>query len=353
MKRAHRIFGRLGMAGFSLVELMISIVLGLLITGAAVSMFLSFSRTYTASESLSRAQENARVAFELMARDLREVGTIPCSRYAAVTNVVNGAGGSWWKPWGDGETGGIVGSFVGFDNGALAGSLAGTDAIQTISGSSVATFVAAHDAVNADFTVTPASHGFAVGDILMVCDYNQGAIFQMTSGAGNHIFHNNSGTPGNCSKGLGFAIPAVCTPVGRPHTFPDNSTIVRLQATRWYVAANGRGGNSLFRVALRGSAVAAPEEVVEGVVDMQVRYLVVGASSYAPASNDNSPSAIAKWSNVTGARVSLIIAGAERVTDSSVAQPSMDACHTGYTPPSDGRFYRCVQHTIALRSRNT
>ena len=350
MKRSHRISGRRGLAGFSLVELMISIVLGLLITGAAVSMFLSFSRTYTASESLSRAQENARVAFELMARDLREAGTVPCSRYIPVVNVLNGAGGSWWSTTGSGS--GIGGGIVGFDNGSLAGSLAGTDAIQAISGSSVAAFVANHDEVNAIFTVTPASHGFAVGDILMVCDYSQGAIFQKTSGAGATIVHNNSGAPGNCSKGLGFANPAVCTAAGKRYKFPDNSTVVRLQAARWYIAANGRGGNSLFRVALRGSSVAAPEEVVEGVVDMQVRYLAGGATSYAPASDDNAASAIADWSTITGARVSLIIAGAERVTDSTVAAPSLAACHTDYTPPSDGRFYRCVQHTIAVRSRN-
>ncbi|MBK7044368.1 MAG: prepilin-type N-terminal cleavage/methylation domain-containing protein [Rhodanobacteraceae bacterium] len=55
MSRSFHSVGRPSrQSGLSLIELMISIVLGLLIAGAAVSMFLSFSRTYTASESLSR-----------------------------------------------------------------------------------------------------------------------------------------------------------------------------------------------------------------------------------------------------------------------------------------------------------
>ena len=55
--------------GLSLVELMVALVLGLLVVGAAIGVFLSNRQTYTATESLGRVQENARVAFELMARD--------------------------------------------------------------------------------------------------------------------------------------------------------------------------------------------------------------------------------------------------------------------------------------------
>jgi type IV pilus assembly protein PilW len=322
MKRMIPSIGRRRAAtGLSLVELMISIVLGLLITGAAVSMFLSFGRTYTASESLARVQEGGRVAFELMARDLREAGTIPCSRYLPVVNVLNGADSAWWNSWGNGV--------VGYENGALSGSLAGTDAIETISGSSNAAFVANHDRVNAVFTVMPTNHGFVANDILMACDFRQASIFQMTGGSGGTIVHNNSGTPGNCSKGLGFKKPRDCSATGASYAYEDNSVIVQLQATRWYVAANGRGGNSLFRVALRGSSVGAAEEVVDGVSDMEVLYLIRGASNYVAATSVPA----ARWPDVTAVRVRLTLTGREVV---------------------DGeRVERIMEHTIALRSRNT
>ncbi|HQW81516.1 MAG TPA: prepilin-type N-terminal cleavage/methylation domain-containing protein [Pseudomonadota bacterium] len=323
MSRSFHSVGRPSrQSGLSLIELMISIVLGLLIAGAAVSMFLSFSRTYTASESLSRIQENARISFELMSRDMREAGSIPCSRYLPVVNVLNGADGSWWNTWGSG--------LVGYDNGTFPGSLAGTDAVQVISGASSTAFVSNHAPVSATFTVAPASHGFVANDVLMVCDYRQASIFQMTGGSGNSVVHNNSGTPGNCSKGLGFKKPRDCSATGAAYTYPDNSVMVRLQATRWYVAANGRGSNSLFRVALRGSTVGAAEEVVEGVSDMQLTFLLPGSSNYVVASSIPS----ARWRDVIAMRMDLGLSGIDRVgTDNSV-------------------ITRRVVHTVTLRSRN-
>lgn len=315
-------------SGFTLVELMIAMALGLLVVGASISMFLSFSNTYTASESLSRVQENARIAFELMTRDLREAGGNPCSRLLPVANVLNGAGSTWWSNWGSGV--------VGYENGALAGSLAGTDALEIMSGSSTSAVVTNHNPLVAQFTVTPLQHGFVAGDILMACDYFQAAIFQMTGPATNPVtdgtvFHQNSGTPGNCSRGLGFKVPMNCTAIGSPYIYRDNTLVVRLQAERWYVAPNGRGRNSLFRVALRGNAPGAPEEVVDGVADMELSYLLAGATDYVAANLVNP----ARWREVNAVRIAIVLAGAERVgTDASVIN-------------------RRVEHTVNLRSRST
>ena len=60
--------------GLSLIELMIALLLGLLVVGGAIGIFTSNRRAYNATESLSRVQENARVAFEMMSRDVREAG---------------------------------------------------------------------------------------------------------------------------------------------------------------------------------------------------------------------------------------------------------------------------------------
>ncbi|MBK7145977.1 MAG: pilus assembly protein PilW [Xanthomonadales bacterium] len=293
---------------------MIAMALGLLVVGAAVSMFLSFSRTFAASQSLSRVQENARVAFELMARDVREGGGNPCSRYLKIANVLNGAGGTWWNStnW--------IGT-RGYDNGSLPGSLPGTDAFEVISGSALAASVVNHNPGLTTFVVTPAEHGFVANDILMVCDYGQAAIFQMTGPPGNpvtngQILHEEDvGSPGNCSKGLGFMAPMDCTtPTGQQYRFDDNAQVVRLSAQRWYVAANGRGGNSLYRVALRGNAVGAAEEVVEGVADMQLTYLhpyVVAAGSYVDATTINLGPW--KWPEISAMRVRIVLAGTDRL----------------------------------------
>ena len=75
--------------GFTLVELMVALVLGLIMTGALLSAFIANRNVYAATESLGRVQENARAAFELMARDVREAGGTPCnSQEPPSVNVV-------------------------------------------------------------------------------------------------------------------------------------------------------------------------------------------------------------------------------------------------------------------------
>lgn len=60
--------------GFSLVELMIALVLGLVIVGAVINAFLSMSQTYKVQDALSRSQESGRFALELISQELRMAG---------------------------------------------------------------------------------------------------------------------------------------------------------------------------------------------------------------------------------------------------------------------------------------
>ena len=69
-------------AGFGLIELMISMVLGLLVLGAAIAVFQSNQRTYNANEGQNRIQEGARAADEMMSRDIRAAGGTACSNLA-------------------------------------------------------------------------------------------------------------------------------------------------------------------------------------------------------------------------------------------------------------------------------
>jgi type IV pilus assembly protein PilW len=61
-------------AGLSLIELMISVTLGLILMTAAVSSMLSTKQTYAVNDDLSRSQENGRLALDLMVKDLRMAG---------------------------------------------------------------------------------------------------------------------------------------------------------------------------------------------------------------------------------------------------------------------------------------
>jgi type IV pilus assembly protein PilW len=60
--------------GLSLVELMIAMALGLILTLGVIRIFISSKQTYTVVTSQSQAQENARVARHFLGRALRHAG---------------------------------------------------------------------------------------------------------------------------------------------------------------------------------------------------------------------------------------------------------------------------------------
>ncbi len=354
--RAVRGAARARNRGLSLVELMLSMLLGLLVVAGAITIFVSNSQTYRATESLGRVQENSRVAFELMVRDLREAGGSACERDLPTVNVLNNAGTDWWATWGAAVTGFESNTpFPEAAFGTAAGTrVEGTDAMEIKSAISNGVMVDDHQPESAQFKVNTVNHGLDDGDIVMVCDFNQAAIFQITNaspGTNETVVHNpGTGTPGNATKCLALTGDAGCSAGGpvKTYTFgcfdgqsnsggtcvdPRNwpANIAKLQSWRWYIGNNGRGGRSLYRTGLRnagGVLQPDPVEVAENVVDMQLEYLVPGATGYVDSS------AGVSWPDVTAVRVTLSLA-------------SVDNVGTGGVP-----ITRSIQHVVALRNRS-
>ncbi|WP_439887517.1 PilW family protein [Pseudomonas sp. MBLB4123] len=63
-------------AGFSIVELMVALVLGLLLMTGIIQVFLSSRQTYAANEAIGRMQENGRFALEFISRSARNAGYV-------------------------------------------------------------------------------------------------------------------------------------------------------------------------------------------------------------------------------------------------------------------------------------
>lgn len=60
--------------GFSLVELMVALLLGTLIIGAATQLFLTNQRSFQLQQNMSEVQETGRFAVEMLSRELRMAG---------------------------------------------------------------------------------------------------------------------------------------------------------------------------------------------------------------------------------------------------------------------------------------
>ncbi len=60
--------------GMTLIEVMVALTIGLLITAAILSLFISMNKSYKQNDAIARMQENARFALELITQDLRHAG---------------------------------------------------------------------------------------------------------------------------------------------------------------------------------------------------------------------------------------------------------------------------------------
>ncbi len=86
-------------AGISLIELMVSIVVGLLLLAGAVQILASSRKNAEATDYSARLQENARFALHFLSYDLRMAGYFGCSSDLAnagtsVLTGTDGGGGS-------------------------------------------------------------------------------------------------------------------------------------------------------------------------------------------------------------------------------------------------------------------
>jgi type IV pilus assembly protein PilW len=283
-------FGRKRAAGFSLVELMVAVVLSLLVSIAAVSLFISNKRINAATEGLDRIQENARTSFELMARDIREAGGSPCDVRQAMVNVLTDTT-SWWTTFDVGLSG--------FDDGAYPGSLAGTDAIQIqyFEDTGILTS-AAMGSTSAALQVSAASKLDNIEDnqILLACGFFATPTASIFSAGKSGSTLTHAAGAGNVSGDFSDA--------GHPSpvVYPVNTSLGSLRALQWYVATGSHGGNSLYRRQLRnpgatGPEMGAAEEVITGVTGLLLTYLVDGTWETSPPGGD--------WSRVTAVQIEL------------------------------------------------
>lgn len=357
MKTSQLRPGRAHARGITLIELMVSLLLGLMITGAALAVFSTNRQTYTATESLGRIQENARVAFELMSRDVREGAGNPCDNgLPPPVNVVKNPGTLWYTDFSAGIRG--YADDVPFGDAAFGSAAAqraaGTDAIEIKSAVSNGVTVADHQPVSADFKVNTVDHGMNDGDIVMVCDFGHSAIFQVTNaspGTNPNVVHNTgTGNPGNDTKCLS---PSGACSSGTTKTYafgckngespcPGDewpATVAKLRMTRWYIGCNARsacdqpGGRSLYQSTIAnagGSLSVQNDEIAEGVRDMALSYLRRGGDTYDTAATVE---AAAGWNDVIAVSIDLTLEGNERIgTDGNALE-------------------RRLQHVVTLRNR--
>ena len=310
-------------SGFTLIELMVALVLGLIVIAGVVSVFLANQQVYRTNQAIGDVQDGSRIAFELMAQDIRSAGLTGCSNNGLVANVLNnGPNGSlpidWWADLANAVHGydiTQVDPAIAFGTTSLPPSrLSGTPSLQLLGAGNLGVTVL--QTINAaNFTISSTSTAIQPGDVEIVCDPTYAAIFQVTGYQNNNtVAHNNgTGTPGNCSKGLGY--PPVCTPNGTFYPYGPNSQLAKLTAADWFIGTNPVKGLSLYRSDLEnigGTPTIVPHEIVRDVTAMTLLYHQAPQATFVKAS------AVTNWAVVDAVQVTLSTASTDKRAGTNV-----------------------------------
>ena len=329
--------------GFSVIELMVAMLIGLILMAGVLQAFTSSRATYTVNERLARLQENERIAADMIQNDIRQAGYRGCAKEVPFNNTLNSDTRLQWEfaaplqgyeatsatAWSPGLDAAIDSPLGDSDILAVRVPVRGGQSVVLTSDMSAAT-----DNLQTA-AITPAP--FAAGDVVMLADCSAATVFQVTGYNAGEISHAagaavaNKG-PGNASNDLGYV-------------FRTNAAIMPVETVIYYVRDNNDGEPSLWRRA----GGAAAEEVVEGIESMQVLY---GEDTSGDRQIDGYVTAnnVSDWENVLSVKVGLLLRSSDEF-GSATDNQTYTVLDTTIGPVADRRQRVVLTMTATLRNR--
>lgn len=332
MKRPIHHSRRAYSQGLALVELMIAMALGLVLIGAATGIMMSNTQTFKASKNTSQVQDSARLAFELMARDIRQAGSIPCGSDIPVENYLSDST-PWYVNW-EGlpkQSPGTAGQASPTPRGQLIG-YAGDFSLKDVSNKvneektqSITILYASNEGASVKkmsshanapiYTLMQNQNTFNSGDIAVICNTNFASIFKAdvtTLSNGEVEMHAQQGNISN-----------------NPGIFKTNSTVGKLKSRAWYIGLNENDKKALYLADWNGKEV---QEILiaPNVTELTFEYR---ASKEADFKDATSVTSAQQWPMINAVKITLKIEDQDN-------------------PKSNERFSSEFTSIVALRNRS-
>ncbi|BBM00706.1 PilW family protein [Microbulbifer sp. GL-2] len=350
-------------SGISLVELMVSITVGLVLLAGVTQLFLSSNLTFSTQNAMSRVQETGRLAIEFLSEDIRMAGYVGCanpSRHSGsgdIENFLNDGHliGYRYDVAVEGEDSSK--DVDGFPDQVLAD----TDAILIRSAFGSGVGVAQMNDPTQVFVENTGVEsggcdkgkdkysGFCEGDIVVISSCSYVRIFQATGFVGGSssetiaIQHSDTASfePGNKTAVWGDQ-----TTDGQ-NSFGEDAQVIGFESTFYYIADGTSRRPSLFRKIDDED----PQELLEGVEDMQITYGLDndGDDVIDAYQTANQIVSLSDWSNVTSVRLDLLVASIE----DNVLQEAQPYTFNGevVNNPGDRRLRQVFTSVVTIRSR--
>lgn len=311
--------------GVTLLELMIALALGAIVSLGAVQLFDASQRSASLGEGQARLQENGRFALAFLREAVRSAGLAPC---AGLTPTLRSTlqGGTGDEPPPRFALGAGLGGFDGGDRGfapSLTGNDLGLDAANLRAGSDVLVvrgFQGEGLRLVSDmpepssvlFTEPPADPAlFASGAVLLISDCRRGTIFQLQSagftGRGFRLTRTRGAnpSPGNFTTDLYFD--------GSP--FAAGATLQAVSVRSFFIAPGvGENNRGDAPPTLYQKRAGAAEALVEGVEDLQLRFAVDQDGDGVPEQYLSAGS-VADFATVRAVELSVLATSVDAVSD--------------------------------------
>ncbi len=354
-------------AGFSLVEVMVSLVISLFILSGAVTILMQNQQNYRQNDDFGRLQENARLALELLVSDLRMVDFWGCAanRSNLITGVVAGSGTLLDTTMSlDGFEENTLQWDAQANNELVSDILPGTDAvtIRKLRNSGVPVSVSMVTAAD-PVIVRKNSAPVGKGQMVAIYDCEETNIFRVSDidvdkttlqhDANMNIdtrFHKMSGGTKIYEQNTAHTANPDADPTGKKaHTF-----LAPFDVVRYYVSDPGAQNTPALWRQFHDTNNVVQQPVVEGVENMQILYGENTAQTGEPASFVNA-NQVKDWNRVVAVRIILLVRSAEENPTQEIDTKPYDIHGTpdiGGDDISPGGRYRrkLVSTTVLLRN---
>jgi len=321
--------------GISIVELLVAVAVGLILTIGLISMFVSSKQGYRVQESRSRMQENARFAADYLTRAVRladfwgSVAPRKITAYGALTYAGNSGGSNCKDSWAIDPGTGIRG----YDGG-------GTYPGNSLPTGCISNYVANSDALvvryaDPDNVVTTANLGTTASAA------NGKYFLRVLTGKNAALFNSKTGT----------AVTSAITAIPEAAATPGAVINYRFQSELYYLGNFDTNTPSLYVTRNQVDDTAATP-LVDGIEMMQLEYgldtdgdtLVDRYANATGVGTDN-------WGQVISARISLVVRGDSLDNFSDDSTYSMAGGYS-YTPPSSVQKFQRLQIVKEVQIRN-
>jgi type IV pilus assembly protein PilW len=376
--------------GFSLVELMVAMVLGLVLTYAMINVYLSSKTAFRRQEQLNSIQQNVRIAFEYLSGDARMVGHLGCftGRATGFTNSLpagnidtnyalgvegyeftNATAGAYTLT---GDNPANVTTAASWATNAVAPGAIATIPVATVGGSASGDGLTPGSDVLVIRTVASQpvrlTGDAAAGAATLTVENSTGG--KCSDGATDKVAGfcaNSHGLVASCTASHVFSVASIATSTltlsaalpssaGSPSYAAAATEVFPMQTIVYYVKRASSGATtSLYRRIFDGNtANGLEQELIEGVENLQLRYGRDTDATPDGIVNDYvTASAVDDWSRVVAVRMSVLIRAATPV-EGDVAVPLTGRVNdvTVTYPTTGQRFDRRVfTTTVAVRNR--